>query len=120
MKPEVLADVMHSLEISFFDNNIRHSQKKLDELIANDFMEYGRSGKIYYKNDIIPFLLNSEAPAVQIENLELKQLSKEIILLNYRSIRTRETGENDITLRSSIWRKFGTTWKIFFHQGTPS
>lgn len=112
-------DLMKSLELSFFDFSIRHSSDKLNELVAEDFIEYGRSGKIFNKQEIIGLLLNSEAPSVKLEDFKTKLLSRDILLVNYLSVIGNSKKQAERTLRTSIWKLHGDKWKIIFHQGTP-
>ncbi len=112
-------DLMKSLELSFFDFSIRHSFDKLDELVVDDFIEYGRSGKIFNKQEIIGLLLNSEAPGVKLENFKIKILSGDLLLVNYLSIIGNHKKQAERTLRTSIWKLHEGKWKIIFHQGTP-
>ena len=79
-------------------------------------MEYSSTGSIYSYNKIIDCLLKENIEVkYKIIKMETKQLSDEIILLLY----TIQIGEN-ITNRSSIWKKESNGWKILFHQGTES
>jgi len=113
-------NLMKSLEMSFFDNSIRLSGDKLNELIADDFTEYGRSGKTFNKQEIISMLLNNDAPRVKLENFQIKNLSVDVTIVNYLSYIENENGKIEKTLRTSIWKLYGENWKIFFHQGTPT
>jgi hypothetical protein len=97
-------------------NTVRTNTVLIKELLSENFVEYCSSGKVYnYKDgDVFAPLKNK----IEIYDFEVKQLSSKIFLANYK---TNET-ENDVlirtTLRSSIWQKVNTSYKILFHQGT--
>jgi hypothetical protein len=113
-------ELINALELSFFDFGVRHSIDKLNELIADNFVEYGRSGKVLNKKDIISLLLNTEPPAAKLENFKIKNLSDDFLLVNYISIINKKDKLAEKTLRTSIWKLYGEKWKVIFHQGTPT
>ncbi|NRB11436.1 MAG: hypothetical protein HRU35_07515, partial [Rickettsiaceae bacterium] len=86
-------------------------RKQLDKLIAADFIEFGSSGKIYYKKDSKQ--LSEISPNSKITDFAIKKLSSTVILATYKIIIN-----NLVTLRSSIWQKNNNNWQIIFHQGT--
>jgi hypothetical protein len=47
-------------------------------------------------------------------------LAADIILATYRATKTEVDGQQSYSLRSSIWRKNGDKWQMFFHQGTAA
>lgn len=101
------------LELSLLTYDIRNSIDELNELIEDEFIEIGSSGKIYNKQDTIHSLPDENERKFKTSNFKLTDLSNEMILVTY------ETEENLLsTLRSSIWKKSSGNWKIIFHQGT--
>jgi hypothetical protein len=54
-------------------------------------------------------------------NWEVRALSVDTALVMYR-IERRELpdGRWSASLRSSIWRRTGTDWRMIFHQGTAT
>jgi hypothetical protein len=114
--------LIRELELSLHRESVRASREKLDQLLADDFVEFGSSGRIYDRQQIVDALLHeevgrSEPPAVH--DFVVRFLSDEVALATYRAVR-REAGATFETLRCSIWRFAGASWRIAFHQGTPS
>ncbi len=50
---EDLQKTIYDLETSLLKPEIRSSIKDLDSLLADDFMEFGSSGKVYDKKNIL-------------------------------------------------------------------
>lgn len=101
------------LENALLTEEVRKSEDKLNQLISDNFVEFGKSGKIYKKSDILKFLPKEEFKKITITDFEIISSEKDEISVRYKS-----NSEDNITLRSSIWKKGGDNWKIIFHQGT--
>ena len=93
---------------------VRASAEKISACLADDFIEIGRSGRRFNKNDILERL-----PAGQGEsdftatNPSFVQLSDSLILVSYT---LRDTG--GASYRSSVWDVSDSAPKMRFHQGT--
>lgn len=110
-----LISTIKDLELCFFDKSVRHSESALNNIIADDFIEFGSSGRVYNKNEIRAFLLSSEAPVPELKNFSVRDIGNNTFLVTYIS------EKNDtFTLRTSIWEEINGKWKILFHQGTPA
>lgn len=106
-----LPKLIEALELSLLEPPIRQSREQLTHLIADDFFEFGSSGKSHSKQDFIK--ADHTRPKCLVTDFKVKELSKDLALATYKII------ENGITLlRSSIWQRHGTEWKMIFHQGT--
>ena len=86
-------------------------------LIAEDFLEFGASGKVWTKDEIIAAISQWEPNVRVIENFTVRELSAAVCLVTYRVVGTNKE-RLPFSLRSSIWRNNGETWDIIFHQGT--
>lgn len=117
-----LAKQIEDLEISLLQPEVRRSAKRIDELLADDFVEFGMFGKIYSKQDFVSLLPNSEKEKFEkysASDFEAKEIAADTILLTYKaSIEFLKTNEKIWTLRCSIWQKRGGNWQMIFHQGT--
>ena len=109
---------LQSLENRLMQPEVRNSETELDELIADDFIEFGSSGRIYDKSLIIDTLKNSEEYKNSMIDFYVQELSKEISLVTYGAVRENSDGVKYYSLRSSIWRLRNGKWQIVFHQGT--
>lgn len=104
-----------SLEKRLLHDDVRGSREELDKLLADDFIEFGSSGCIYNKEDILNQLPTDNKIEIIPKNFSGKLLSKDTILLTFETYNiTTEVS----ALRSSIWRSIDNRWQISFHQGT--
>ena len=83
----------------------------MDQLIADDFEEYGSSGKVFRKSDILDTSFTSAK--CNISNFTFCDLAQGVTLVKYMSANSGRTA-----MRSSIWVKNGSNWQLLHHQGT--
>jgi hypothetical protein len=112
---QALEAELKGLEESLLDPDIRKSTQ-LVELLADEFVEFGSSGRVYAKDDLVA-LLQAESPVVQTtSDFHLTTLAPDVALLTYKVRRHSEPVVD--TLRSSLWRRSDGKWKMVFHQAT--
>ena len=111
--------LLQSYEEQLLRPETRRSSHRLSELIADEFLEIGASGKIFRKQDVIDNLNNEESFESIISNFHSTQITKEIVLVTYTLERSVMNGKQGrISIRSSLWKLEQDHWKIIFHQGT--
>lgn len=115
-----LRDTLYKLELSLVSQDNRSSAEKLNELLADDFIEYGSSGSIYNKEITIKSLTGAPSPTYEVSDFEVVSLSEIFAQTRFKTIRTNLDGTKLTSLRSSIWKKTGKNWQMYFHQGTPT
>lgn len=111
---------LRELEQSLLNPAVRRSRIRLRELLADDFMEFGSSGRVWNRTTIID-LLSKETAFVppMITEFECALLAPGVALVTYRTLRTDDkSGERLSSLRSSVWTHVSGEWKMRFHQGT--
>ena len=113
-------ELIKSLEEKLLNPSVRKSFQELNELLADDFIEHGSSGKVYSKHQVIEALQKEFPFEGSISEFNTVNLTDEIVLATYTAEQTNKT-DNIVkcSLRSSIWRKNNKKWQIVFHQGTP-
>ncbi|MDN4524633.1 DUF4440 domain-containing protein [Fictibacillus fluitans] len=110
---DIMKEQMRELEESHLRPDVRTSVEKLDELLADDFLEFGSSGYLIRKEDCLTGDLAVDD--LFLSNFEARMLAPDIILTTY--IIRNETKDRN-TLRSSIWKHMDGRWQLYFHQGT--
>ena len=109
-----VADELSELEKSLLDPMIRTDVERVSLLLATGFKEFGKSGKVYSKEQIIALLSTEECfTAISIKDFRLELETESVALVTYRSVR-----EGESALRSSVWVRQGSGWQMLFHQGT--
>ena len=104
------------LEEKLLQPEVRASKEELKNLLADNFFEFGSSGKVLYKDENICEMTLGEV-RMQLSDFEIHPLSEEIILTTYRIY--NELNQQH-SLRSSIWKLVDGRWKMHFHQGTKT
>jgi hypothetical protein len=103
------------LETSLHKKEIRNSREKVSEFIADDFVEFGKSGNVFHKQDTLDGLEEESVDLnMQISDFEVKELSPNVVLVMYMS----STPDSALVRRSSIWVYRDERWQMIFHQGT--
>ena len=112
---EGTARQLRELEESLLRPDVRTSPEVV-ELIADDFVEFGSSGRVYTKSDIVATLRAESPVALSASDFHATMLGDDVALVTYRA--TRHATPPVHSLRSSIWRLYEGCWRIVFHQGT--
>lgn len=114
-----LSEYIEGLERQLQTPKTRLSEKELTDLLSVDFIEYGSSGNIYSRDDIIDALAGEVDVNYTMWGFEMIQLSESLIQARYYT-RTTEGGLlRNYALRSSVWKNENGVWRMTFHQGTP-
>jgi len=113
-------ETFYNFETSLHKKEVRNSREKVSKLIADDFIEFGKSGSIFNKQSILDEL---EAETfdleIKVSDFEVKELSANVILVTYTSTAPdRDNRTVYSTNRSSIWILRDDRWQMVFHQGT--
>ncbi len=109
----------YDLEISLLKPEVRSSRDELDKLIADDFMEFGSSGGIYYKKDTVENLsLSVDKVQFTVSDFKARELSEDLVQTTFKTEKIINDVQKIISLRSSIWKRIGGNWQMIFHQGT--
>lgn len=110
--------ILTCLEEDMWREVTRFDQTFQEQRFAADFFEFGRSGRVYTRNQIIR--LNSQPihAVLPLPNLAIRLLDKNTAQLTYNS-QVEYDGIIEYGRRSSIWSHTESGWVMRFHQGTP-
>ncbi|MGF6255267.1 DUF4440 domain-containing protein [Ensifer sp. LBL] len=114
-------DDIRALEEELHRTEVRRSRPALENLLAEGFVEFGASGAVYHRAEIIDLLLEEDDEddgELRTDDYRLTAISPDAVLLTYRTHRIEADGSQRHALRSSIWKWDGTKWQMLFHQGT--
>src|SRR5689334_11741762 len=118
---ESLLDQLRALEERLTQPEVRRSPELLRQLLAEDFREFGGSGRVFDRRQIIEALQGQEPVQISLDGFQAQELAPEVVLLTYRGQYQRPNStEVARSLRSSIWRLERGQWVMVFHQGTPA
>lgn len=111
MDPD-LAEVLWR-EQRLLDTRCRADAECLDELLHPDFQEYGASGVVWTRQQVIDRLPAQPEPSGDASNFRPQRLSGDVILMTFTVHGARPS------LRSSVWvAGADRRWQLRFHQGT--
>ena len=106
-------------EEALLDPAVRTDRARVGELLADDFVEFGSSGRIWMRDEILDLLAGEIPGPIQMTDFECALLAEDVALITYRASRTEARIETQVSsLRSSIWTKKTGGWRLRFHQGT--
>lgn len=93
----------------------------MDALLADEFVEFGASGRRFTKQEIIELLSTEDGfTPYTLEDFAVAKLGEGHALVTY-TIPARKGPDGTPkpgSRRSSIWREDGDNWQLVFHQGT--
>jgi glyoxylase I family protein len=120
MQNQLLGERLEShlieLEQSLHLPPVRANPAVAGALLAEDFREFGASGRVWSRAEILQALASEAPTEFMSEDFICQQLSPELVLLTYKST---HLATSQSSLRSSLWRLEDRRWRLVFHQGTP-
>lgn len=103
------------LETRLHRRAVRNSPEAVAALLADDFVEFGATGRIHDKAETIRLLsVDDDQGPVELKGFVARQLAPTVILVTYTAIWPGRL----VVLRSSIWSLNDGSWQMTFHQGT--
>ncbi len=111
-----LYELLRAQEIALHAPSVRNAAAELNSLLAPGFREFGKSGYVYDREQVMSALRQeTEQKQVIVYEFQCQVLSDNVALVTYRS----KCGNPIMgALRSSIWQKNSPGWQMVFHQGT--
>ncbi|WP_090980823.1 DUF4440 domain-containing protein [Paenibacillus sp. CF384] len=103
------------LEEKLLTPEVRTSEIELSKLLADNFFEFGSSGKVWSKQSGLgPNGIGTVR--MSLSHFQIHPLNEEIVLTTYQIFNEEKMQHS---LRSSIWKYEKASWQMIFHQGTP-
>jgi hypothetical protein len=113
--------LLRQLEERLLQPEVRKSAQEVADLLADAFIEFGSSGRVFDKRQIIQGLQHEPMMQRSLREFQTAILAQGVILVRYRAIRQNaRDGEPTHSLRGSIWKLIDGRWQMVFHQGTLS
>ena len=116
---DYMIELLLKLEMSLWINETRGNYEYMNHVLHPDFIEFGRSGKTYIKEDILKDMEVDIKAVFPFPNLAVKQIEETTYLVTYISVLDR-SGKKEYSNRSSIWIANEDQFKLIHHQGTPT
>jgi len=109
-----LTDLLQDLE----QRLLQSSRDEAGQLLADDFREFGSSGRMLGKDDVIRARQRDTDRSFLLSDFRATMLSPDVALATYRVASTdTATGASSSSLQSSVWKKLDGKWRLVFHQG---
>ena len=108
---------LQRLEEELWIQETRFNRPYMEEIMAPDFFEFGRSGRIHSRESC---LSHESAPIdamIPFKNIRIRLLTNDVAQVTYDSEVTYD-GVIEKARRSSIWTRSEGRWKLRFRQGT--
>ena len=112
METQELRDQLLRLEVALASRDPAGIGGGLMSLIAEDFLEFGKSGRVWTAPTIRAVLEAEPPESNTIEDFEIHELADGVVLATYVTV-----GPPPVN-RSSIWVRRDGRWLMRFHQGT--
>ncbi len=117
LSPQQRLELVH-LEEAMWRAETRFDREFQEHHFAADFLEFGRSGRVYRRSDALRTTKQAIAATLPLPNIEVRMIDTDTALVIYDSEVCYE-GVVERAHRSSIWSRSAQGWVMRFHQGTP-
>jgi len=108
---------LQSLEESLWRAEARFDRDYLERILAPDFIEFGRSGRIYSRREIIDTPSQPIRARSPLQTFAVRPAGDAVALVTY--VNEVTYGEVEYGNRSSLPLRVPGGWQLKFHQGTP-
>ncbi len=117
---DALFDEIRTLEESLWHATSRFDNALMDQVFAQDFFEFGRSGQTCARHEMLfdPTDFQEISATIPLPEFRARHITGDVVQTTCVS----EVVCDDCTQRgnrSSIWSRIDRVWRLRFHQGTP-
>ncbi len=107
---------LERLEEGLWRAETRFDQAWMERVLAPGFFEFGRSGRVYSREDTLG--IPARPIDATLADFNARLLGPDVALVTYTSVETYE-GREQVANRSSLWSRTENGWWLLFHQATP-
>jgi hypothetical protein len=108
-------------EEALLDAAVRRDRARAAAFLAEDFQEFGSTGRVWSREQVLELLATEEYEAPTMEDVNCKLIAEDVALVTYRTVRADpQSGRVSAALRSSLWTRECGDWRMRFHQGTKT
>jgi hypothetical protein len=111
-------ETLERLEEELWREETRFDTQRMNELIAHDFFEFGRSGRVYQRQGTLAIGYQTIDAVLPLPGFHARLLDENTAQVTYDSAVAYD-GVVEYAHRSSIWSRTISGWTLRFHQGTP-
>ncbi|NQW18692.1 MAG: DUF4440 domain-containing protein [Chloroflexi bacterium] len=111
-------DDLRQLEEGLWRSDVRFNIQRMEEVLAPDFFEFGRSSRTYSRAETLAVPAQEIDAVIPLRDFKVRPLNPDVAQVTYESEATYPSGKQR-ALRSSIWIRSSSGWRLIFHQGTP-
>jgi hypothetical protein len=111
-------EILERLEEELWREETRFDIQRMEDVLAKDFFEFGRSGRFYRREDTLAIPRGPIDAALPLSDFQARLLTQDLAQVTYTSAVTYD-GAVLRARRSSIWSRTPNSWVLRFHQGTP-
>ena len=108
---------LQRLEEDLWIESTRFNRHYMEEVMASDFFEIGRSGRIHSRGRCLSLERVPIDAVIPLQSLNIRLLTNDVAHVTYIS-NVKYSGVVERGRRSSIWTRSGEGWSLRFHQGT--
>ena len=112
-------EMLRQYEEAMWREETRFDTSYMECRLAQDFVEFGRSGRIYDRAASLAASPQAIGARLPLAAFSVRALSDTLAQVTYDSCVTLGGDKTLYAHRSSLWSREADGWKLRFHQGTP-
>jgi hypothetical protein len=114
---------LRELEERLLNASARDHGDDVFSLLSEEFVEFGSSGRVFDRQEIIEAVRAAPPPDSSrrsLHDFKAVSLGPDVALVTYRALRYEGRERREVrSLRSSVWKRTPDgAWRMVFHQGT--
>ncbi len=113
-----IAATLREYEEKLLNYSVRKSADAVSSMLCDDFREFGSSGRVFSKPEMIASLQAESPRQVLMEDFRAELIAESVALVTYTTSKEEPAAGTVKALRSSLWLYRSGEWKMLFHQGT--
>src|SRR5262249_4850092 len=114
-------ETLRRLEESLLQPDVRRDAAAVESLLADEFREFGSSGRVYNREQAIAALQTEGRCECSLTDFQATLIANSLALVTYKAAQRGQGGKAvSFSLRSSLWIHRDGRWQALFHQGTAA
>jgi hypothetical protein len=115
-----IAEQIKQLELKLLHLDLKTEPELINDLLSHDFEEISQSGKINARRDVVDWLIHKDIHLQwSLNDFRIRMLADELVMAMYTAQKMNDRNNlSKGSMRTSIWQRQGSAWKMIFHQAS--